>query len=52
MPYVETRDETRLDFVDGGRGKPVVFVSSAWLSSEMWEHQMPFLVDQGLRGVA
>ncbi len=52
MPYVESHDGTRLFYVDGGSGKPVVFVSSAWLSSRMWEHQLQALADQGLRCVA
>ena len=52
MPIVEAKDGTRLYFVDGGHGKPVVFVSSAWLSSEMWVYQFPYLVDHGMRCVA
>ena len=52
MPFIDSSDGTRLYFVDGGSGKPVVFVSSAWLSSRMWEHQLPYFVDQGLRCVA
>jgi len=52
MPYVETSDGTRLFHIDGGKGKPVVFVASAWLSSRMWEFQMPDLVHHGLRCVA
>ncbi len=52
LPYVETRDGTRLFYIDGGAGEPVVFVASAWLSSRMWEFQLPALVDQGLRCIA
>jgi pimeloyl-ACP methyl ester carboxylesterase len=52
MPYFDAADGTRLFYIDGGRGQPVVFVSSAWLSSKMWEHQFGPLVDQGLRCVA
>jgi non-heme chloroperoxidase len=54
MPFVETKDGTRLYYLDGGarRGKPVLFVASAWLSSRMWEFQLPYLVGQGLRCVA
>ena len=52
MPYVETNDHTRLFYIDGGAGKPVVFVASAWLSSRMWDLQMAYLVSQGLRCVA
>jgi non-heme chloroperoxidase len=52
MPYIETTDRTRLFYIDGGSGKPVVFVASAWLSSRMWEFQLPYLVDRGMRCVA
>jgi pimeloyl-ACP methyl ester carboxylesterase len=52
MPFIETRDRTRLFYTEGGVGTPVVFVASAWLSSRMWEFQMSNLVDHGLRCVA
>jgi non-heme chloroperoxidase len=52
MPYIKTHDGTQLFYVDGGAGSPVVFVSSAWLSSTMWELQLPFLTRQGLRCIA
>jgi non-heme chloroperoxidase len=52
MPYFETRDHTRLFYIAAGAGTPVVFVSSAWLSSRMWEFQMPRLVEQHLRCIA
>ena len=52
MPFIETKDRTRLFYTEGGSGKPVVFVASAWLSSRMWEFQMPELVDHGLHCIA
>jgi non-heme chloroperoxidase len=52
MPYFDAPDGTRLYYLDGGRGQTVVFVSSAWLSSRMWEHQLGPLVERGLRCVA
>ena len=52
MPFIETNDHTQLFYADGGTGKPVVFVASAWLSSRMWEFQIPHLVAGGLRCVA
>jgi non-heme chloroperoxidase len=52
MPFIETSDRTRLFYTEGGAGAAVVFVASAWLSSRMWEFQMPHLVDHGLRCVA
>jgi pimeloyl-ACP methyl ester carboxylesterase len=52
MSSLETRDGTRLHYNDWGTGKPVVFLSSAWLSSEMWEHQAQELTERGLRCIA
>jgi non-heme chloroperoxidase len=52
MPYLSTTDDTDLYFRDWGSGDPVVFVHGWGLSSEMWEYQMPALVDHGLRCVA
>lgn len=52
MPFFETRDGTRLFYQDWGTGKPVVLVSAAFMNSEMWELQMPFLVSNGLRCIA
>jgi len=52
MPYIQTRDHTRLFYTDGGAGKPIVFVASAWLDSRMWEFQIPYLVDHGFRCTA
>lgn len=52
MPYVQARDQTRLFYTDGGIGQPLVFISSAWLDSRMWEFQVPRLVDQGFRCIA
>jgi non-heme chloroperoxidase len=52
MPYIQTRDHTRLFYADGGTGKPIVFVASAWLDSRMWEFQIPYLVDHGFRCIA
>jgi pimeloyl-ACP methyl ester carboxylesterase len=52
MPFIETTDRSRLFYTDGGAGKPVVFVASAWLSSRMWELQIPRLIVGGRRCVA
>jgi non-heme chloroperoxidase len=52
MPYVQTRDHTRLFYTDGGTGTPIVFIASAWLDSRMWEFQIPYLVDHGFRCLA
>lgn len=52
MPYLNTTDGTALFFRDWGSGDPVVFVHGWGLNSDMWEYQLPELVDQGLRCVA
>ncbi|MED1203598.1 alpha/beta fold hydrolase [Heyndrickxia acidicola] len=52
MPFIETKDHTRLFYKDWGGDKPVVFISSLYLSSDMWEYQLPYLASQGLRCIA
>jgi pimeloyl-ACP methyl ester carboxylesterase len=49
MPYLTTADGTRLFYEDWGDGHPLVFVSSWTMSSGMWENQVPFLTQHGLR---
>jgi pimeloyl-ACP methyl ester carboxylesterase len=51
-PYIETADGAALFYKDWGAGSPVVFLAGWGLSSDMWEYQMPYLVDQGLRCIA
>ena len=52
MPFVTTRDGTRIHVTDWGSGPAVVF-SHGWpLSAEAWEAQMLFLAQQGFRVVA
>ncbi len=52
MPHFETNDGTSLFYKDWGTGKPVVFIHGWGLGSDMWEYQMPFFVDRGLRCLA
>src|SRR5688572_10986331 len=52
MPYFTTSDRTQLYYTDSGDGAPIVLVSSAWLSSRMWEYQLPRLAASGCRAVA
>ncbi|GCE23899.1 alpha/beta fold hydrolase [Dictyobacter kobayashii] len=49
MSYFESHDGTRLFYEDWGTGAPIVFVSSWALNSDMWEYQIPPLVEQGFR---
>jgi len=51
-PFIVTRDGASLFYKDWGKGKPVVFVHSWALNSDMWQYQMIHLADQGLRCVA
>jgi pimeloyl-ACP methyl ester carboxylesterase len=48
-PFIETPDGTSLFYQDWGTGSPVVFCAPAWLPSDWWEHQTPYLTDHGLR---
>jgi pimeloyl-ACP methyl ester carboxylesterase len=52
MPFVQTHDHTSLFYRDWGDGKPVLFVSSWALSSDMWQYQTISLISQGLRCIA
>jgi pimeloyl-ACP methyl ester carboxylesterase len=52
MPYLNTSDDTTLFYRDWGTGDPMVFVHGWGLNSDMWEYQLPALVDRGLRCVA
>jgi non-heme chloroperoxidase len=49
---IVTSDGASLFYKDWGAGKPVVFVHSWALNSDMWQYQMIRLADQGLRCVA
>lgn len=50
--YFTSTDGTRIAYEDYGRGAPIVFVASAMLNADMWEHQIPFFVERGFRCVA
>ncbi len=52
MSFFATGDGTRLFYEDWGTGTPVVFVSSSYLNADMWEYQIPSLVEHGLRCIA
>jgi non-heme chloroperoxidase len=51
-PFIVTRDGASLFYKDWGNGKPVVFVHSWALNSDMWQYQMIHLAGQDLRCVA
>ncbi|HEY1970384.1 MAG TPA: alpha/beta hydrolase [Pseudonocardia sp.] len=50
MPHL-TVQGTELFYRDWGTGRPVVFVTSWGLSSEMWRFQMPQLTERGFRAI-
>lgn len=50
--FIERRDGTALFYKDWGSGRPIVFVSSAGLCSDMWAYQMVHLAARGYRCVA
>jgi non-heme chloroperoxidase len=52
MPYIETKDQTRLFYRDWGQGKTVLFCAGWTLSSDMWRSQMLTLSEAGMRCVA
>jgi non-heme chloroperoxidase len=51
-PFIVTRDGAYLFHKEWGAGKPVVFVHSWALDSDMWQYQMIRLAGQGLRCIA
>jgi len=53
MPYVRTQDGTQLFFSDWGHpASPLVVFAHAWgLSGDMWNAQLPALLEAGLRCV-
>jgi non-heme chloroperoxidase len=52
MPRVRTSDGIELFYRDWGAGRPVVFVHSMLMSSDMWQHQMLHLAEHGYRTLA
>lgn len=52
MPHFPAPDETSLFYRDWGSGRPVVFVHGMLMSSDMWQHQMLHLTENGFRAVA
>ena len=52
MPFIETKDGTHLFYNDWGTGKPVVFLSTVFMNSEMWEYQIPYMANKDLRCIA
>jgi pimeloyl-ACP methyl ester carboxylesterase len=51
-PYISAADGTPLFYKDWGAGKPVLFISSWALNSDMWQYQMTPMASRGFRWVA
>jgi non-heme chloroperoxidase len=52
LPYIAANDGTALYYKDWGTGKPVLFVSSWAMNSDMWQYQMVPMVQRGARCIA
>ena len=52
MPFVTTKDGTRIFYKDWGKGQPIVFCHGWPLSADAWDAQMVFLGQHGFRVVA
>jgi non-heme chloroperoxidase len=49
MALIETRDGTKLFYRDWGHGNPVVFVASQAVPGDIWNFNVPPLVEDGMR---
>jgi len=52
MPFIETKDKTKLFYKDWGTGKPVVLVHGWTVGSDSWEYAMIDLANRNFRAVA
>ncbi|GAC00859.1 MULTISPECIES: alpha/beta fold hydrolase [Gordonia] len=52
MPFVTTTDEVEIFYKDWGSGQPIMFHHGWPLSSDDWDAQMLFFVQQGYRVIA
>ena len=52
MNHITTSDGTRIFYKDWGTGQPIVFHHGWPLSSDDWDAQMLFFLEQGYRVIA
>jgi non-heme chloroperoxidase len=52
MPYITTKDGTQIFYKDWGHGQPIVFHHGWPLSSDDWDTQMLYFLQQGYRVIA
>jgi pimeloyl-ACP methyl ester carboxylesterase len=50
-PFVEAHDGTRLYCAQWGSGRPILFLNSFGLTTQMWDYQMVAFADQGYRSI-
>ena len=51
-PFVEAHDGTRLYWAQWGSGRPILFLNSFGLTTQMWDYQMVAFADQGYRCIS
>lgn len=51
-PFIVARDGTRLFWREWGRGRPILFLSSLALPSNMWDYQLMAFASHGFRCIA
>lgn len=49
MPYCDASDGTRLFYTVWGKGRPLLFIHGGNIGSEMWNFQIPQLVEEGFQ---
>lgn len=52
MPYITTRDNTKLYLKDWGAGRPVILMHGWPLSADSWDDQAVAIADAGFRAIA
>ena len=51
-PFIQARDGTQLYWTQWGKGRPILFLNGANLTTQMWDYQMVAFADQGYRCIA
>jgi len=50
--FIQAHDGTRLYWTEWGAGRPILFLNSAGMPTQMWDYQMAAFADQGHRCIA
>jgi hypothetical protein len=50
--WIKSRDGTRLHWTQWGVGRPILFLNSAGVGTQMWDYQMMAFAGQGYRCIA